>query len=168
SPILWLCYRFDALVHRVAGVEQPEEGDAATLTEEIRTVVDEGQREGVLRSEARTMIHRVMELQEVDVADIMTPRTAMVCLESDQSLDDARKLLLEAGHSRVPVIGKTTDDIVGMLYAKDLLRFLEPRESERTTLEQIVRQPFYVPETMGIDTLLKTFKKERVHLAIVL
>ena len=169
SPLIAVVRRFDNLAHRVAGLEEPEAEDAgASITDEIRTVVDEGQREGILRSDARTMIHRVMELQEVDVADVMTPRTAMVCMSSEDSLEQARQLLLEAGHSRVPVIGKTTDDIVGMLYAKDLLRHLHAIPDQNLALANIARTPFYVPETMGIDTLLKTFKKERVHLAIVL
>jgi CBS domain containing-hemolysin-like protein len=168
SPLLWLSREFDVVVHRAFGREPPETGDAAVLTEEIRTVVDEGQREGLFESEAGKMISRVIEFQEADVADIMTPRTAMVCIESDSDLERARQLLLDEGHSRVPVIGKTTDDIVGMLYAKDLLKHLSVNPGEKVSLSDIARQPFYVPETMGIDSLLKTFKKEHVHLAIVL
>jgi CBS domain containing-hemolysin-like protein len=169
SPFIWLSREFDALMHRMAGLQPPEtEDSAATITEEIRSVMDEGQREGVLEDDARTMIHRVMELQDVDVADIMTPRTAMICISNEDDLEKARQLLLEEGHSRVPVIGKTTDDITGMLYAKDLLRYLDAKQETTVPLADIVREPFYVPETMGIDTLLKTFKKEHVHLAIVL
>lgn len=169
TPIIRLLREFDKLAHRLLGFEPPESDDSDTITDEIRTVVDEGQREGLLESSARTMIHRVMELQDVDVADIMTPRTAMVCIPADASLETARQVFLEQGHSRVPVIGKTTDDIVGMLYAKDLLRYIDARPAaEQTALAKIAREPFYVPETMGIDTLLKSFKRERVHLAIVL
>lgn len=169
SPVIWLLRRFDQLVHRMLGLEEPEADEAATITEEIRTAVDEGQREGILESSARTMIHRVMELQDVDVADIMTPRTAMVCIAVDADLETARQLFLDEGHSRIPVIGKTTDDVVGMLYAKDLLRFIDAKPAgEPPALSEIAREPFYVPETMGIDTLLKSFKRQRVHLAIVL
>ena len=169
APALWVLREFDKLVHRLLGLEEPETDDAATITEEIRTAVDEGHREGILESSARTMIHRVMELQDVDVADIMTPRTAMVCIPVESDLEAARQLFLEEGHSRIPVIGKTTDDIVGMLYAKDLLRYIDAKpDSNHATLADIARDPFYVPETMGIDTLLKSFKRERVHLAIVL
>ncbi len=168
KPAIWLCGWVDTIVHRLAGHQEPENGDAANITEEILTVVDEGQREGVLESEARTMIHRVMELQEADVAEIMVPRTDMTCIQVESTLQAARETLLEARHSRVPVIGESTDDIIGVLYAKDLLNYLSSDGSSKTTLRDIVREPFYVPETTGIDTLLQMMKTQRVHLAIVL
>ncbi|MCH8978611.1 MAG: DUF21 domain-containing protein [Armatimonadetes bacterium] len=108
-PVLSLVHTIDTFGHRLTGRKQPADGDAASLTEEIRTIVDEGQREGVLESEARTMIHRVMELQDEDTAAIMTPRTEMVCLSAEQTLEEARDRLLEVGHSRIPVIGETTE-----------------------------------------------------------
>jgi len=165
KPVLSLARKIDRFVHRLGGVQEPVDGDAFTLTEEIRTVVDEGQREGVLESEARTMIHRVMELQEEDAAAIMTPRTEMGCINVKASLEEARQQLLELGYSRVPIVGETTDDIVGILYAKDLLKHIN--SSGSAALSEIVREPLYVPETTGIDKLLETMKRERVHLAIV-
>ena len=114
------------------------------------------------------MIHRVMELQEEDTAAIMTPRTDMFCIEADSTIEQARERFLEAGHSRVPVIGKTTDDIVGVLYAKDLLRYLHNDPEQTIALRDIVREPFYVPETTGIDTLLEMMKRRHVHIAIVI
>ena len=105
-------------------VAEPVPGDLAALSEEIRSVVDEGQRGGLIEAAARTMIHRVMELHDEDAASVMTPRTDMICLGVETSLEDARRQLLEAGHTRVPVVGETTDDIVGILYAKDLLGHL--------------------------------------------
>jgi len=159
--------RLDELMHRLSGRERLENGELSSITEEIRTVVDEGQREGLLEHEARRMIHRVMELQDVDAGAIMTPRTEMFCIRADATLEEARELLLQAGHSRVPVIGETTDDIKGILYAKDLLQFVNMDHGTETPLVDIVREPFYVPETTPIDKLLETMKRERVHLAIV-
>src|SRR5690606_29268845 len=121
KPLLSAAYRFDRLIHRMSGLEDPESGDAAALSEEIRSVVDEGERDGLLESRARTMIHRVMALQEEDVAAVMTPRTEMVCINENTTLEEARRKLFEAGHSRVPVIGESPDDLIGILYAKDLL-----------------------------------------------
>lgn len=166
-PVISICERLDRLVHRVAGRDLPVDGDAATITEEIRSVVEEGQREGVLESEARTMIHRVMELRKDDTAAIMTPRTDMVCIRVDATLEEARERLLTAGHSRIPVIGESTDDIIGILYAKDLLQYLHKNGDAGVTLREIARDPYYVPETTGIDTLLENMKRKRVHLAIV-
>jgi len=167
KPILRLIYGLDRLVHRLTGLQEPRNGDESVLTDEIRTVVDEGQREGVLESEARTMIHRVMELQEEDTAAIMTPRTDMSCISVDSTLEEARNSLLEAGYSRIPVIGETTDDILGILYAKDLLKHVSSTNGEKIHLIDIVREPFYVPETTSIANLLETMKLKRVHLGIV-
>ncbi len=167
-PFVSLARRIDQFSHRLADRDQPVDGDAATLTEEIRTVVDEGQREGVLETEASTMIRRVMELQDEDAAAVMTPRTDMVCIQVESTLEEARQKLLEAGHSRVPVIGDSTDDIVGILYAKDLLKHADSTTNGHTpTLREIAREPLYVPETTGIDKLLETMKREHVHIAIV-
>ncbi|MEX1230727.1 MAG: hemolysin family protein [Planctomycetaceae bacterium] len=167
----------DKVLHRLVGLEEPKDNDAESLDEEIRTVIDEGHTEGVLESEARTMIHRVMDLGEHDVATIMTPRTDMFCISEQTSLDEARRLFIDAAHSRVPVIGQSTDDIIGILYTKDLLKTLHEQGSpgkngagtaEPPRLKEIVREPYYVPETTPIDNLLETMKREHIHLAIVL
>jgi CBS domain containing-hemolysin-like protein len=138
------------------------------LTQEILSVVDEGQREGIIEPQARTMIHRVRELQLEVVASIMTPRTEMHVLQQDTPLDQARSVLLEGGHSRVPVVGDTTDDIIGILYAKDLLMHIHNTNGHMVELKNIVREAIYVPETTGIDKLLERMKREHVHIAIVI
>ncbi len=167
-PVLILSRYMDTLAHRLSGLREPAGGDAATIAEEILTVVDEGQREGLLESEARTMIHRVMDLAEEDVAAVMTPRTDMHCIRADSSLEEARQIFLEVGHSRMPVIGESPDDVDGILYAKDLLKYLDLANHQQPVLTDIAREPFYVPETGGIDTLLETMRHKHVHLAIVL
>jgi CBS domain containing-hemolysin-like protein len=168
-PYLALARRADAFLHRLWGLKEPGENKLETLTREIRSVVELGQREGILAAQARRMIERVIALQQDDVAAVMTPRTNMDCVEASSSLDEARRRLVEAGHSRMPVIGNSTDDIVGILYAKDLLRHLsDGAEVSGLSLRDIVREPFYVPETTGIDKLLENMKRRRVHIAIVL
>jgi CBS domain containing-hemolysin-like protein len=168
SPILRVAGKFDQLAHRMAGVPEPDTGTLPTLTQEILSVVDEGQREGLIEAQARTMIHRVMELQQEDVAAIMTPRTEMHVLRVDAPLEEARNVLLDGGHSRVPVVGETTDDIIGILYAKDLLKHIHDANGGTITLRDIVREAIYVPETTGIDKLLERMKREHVHIAIVI
>lgn len=166
QPLLRGTLFFDRIVHRLAGVPEPENDEAAVLTEEIRSIVDEGQRGGVIESEAKTMIHRVMELQEDDVADIMTPRTDMVTIPAGATLEEARRVFVCEGFSRVPVIGRSTDDIVGVLYARDLLEHLSNGRPPKSIAE-IARDPKYVPETMVIGNLLETMKRDQLHLAIV-
>lgn len=167
GPYLVVLRKFDGMLHRLAGVEQPQEGNAAAISEEIFSVVEEGQREGVIEDEARTMIRRVMELADVEASSIMTPRTEIVTLPVTATFEEARRLMMEEGHSRVPVIGENTDDIRGILYAKDLLD-CTGRDAADFSLEKIVREPMYVPESSGVDRLLELMKTKRVQIAIVL
>lgn len=167
-PYLAFLAKVDQIFHRLTGVDEPIEGDTTMISEEILTVVDEGQREGLIEREARTMIHRVIEMREVDASNIMTPRTEIVSIPIESSLEEARKLLIEEGHSRVPVIGENTDDIRGILYAKDLLKTINGKATAKIALKDVIRDPLYVPETTGVDALLQTMKSERVQMAIVL
>ena len=169
-PVLSVARFMDRIAHRVTGLGSPEEVEAAAIGEEIRTVVDEGAREGVIESNAGQMIHRVMELQNEDVAAIMTPRTDMFCIDVESSLEEARQKLIESGHSRVPVIGESTDDILGLLYAKDFLEALAPQRPGEPipVLRDILREPVYVPVTTQIPALLELMKRKKIHIAVVL
>ena len=168
APLWSLAQKLDVIHHRLAGLGEPNQHESSQINEEILSVIDEGQREGLLERDALTMIHRVMELSEEDAGSVMTPRTDMFCISINASLADARQQLLQAGHTRVPVIGKSPDDIVGILYAKDLLNYVDQQPSGGKTLKEITREPYYVPETTGIHSLLQNMKRKHVHLAIVL
>lgn len=170
APALWLARVLDRGAHRLAGRGEPEQDDASVINEEIRTVVDEGEKEGLLESDASAMIYRVMELQDEDVGAIMTPRTEMFCLAVESSLEEARLKLIESGHSRIPIIGESTDDIQGILYAKDLLKALAPENAGAplSALKNILREPFYIPVTTQIPALLELMKRQKVQIAIVL
>lgn len=168
APLRFLFVHSDKFVHRLAGLQDPSHADSNVITEEIQSVIEEGQREGLLEDHAGTMISRVMELSQQDTASVMTPRTDMFCIHVDSNLDDILSQLKEAGHSRIPIIGENTDDLIGILYAKDLLLH-SPNEEQPFNLREsgLIRKPLYVPETTHIDTLLETMKKERIHMAIV-
>lgn len=168
NPLKWFAQRTDLLIHRLFGVEEKDPTDPNTITEELQTVIDEGQRGGILESGAGRMLSRVMEIQDQDVASVMTPRTDMVCIQAETSLEDARSQLLDAGHSRIPIYGESPDDVIGVLYAKDLLDHLSQPEPERKSLPDIVREPLYIPETASVDKLLETMKTKHIHMAIVL
>jgi len=169
TPYLALARRIDAFMHRLWGLKEPGESNVESMTREIKSVIELGQREGILASQSRRMIEWVIALQQEDVAAVMTPRTDMDCIEAAASLEEARRRMIEAGHSRMPVIGASTDDIIGILYAKDLLRHVSGvANGDDLHLKDVVREPFYVPETTGIDKLLESMKRRRVHIAIVL
>ncbi len=119
---LTLCARFvDAVFHRLAGRthQRPSE---ASFEDEIRSIVTEGHREGLLEGEAREMIEGVIELGDVDAAAVMTPRTDMNSMHIGLDWPDVVEFVISSGRTRIPVFDKTRDDVVGILYAKDLLR----------------------------------------------
>lgn len=114
--------------------------------------------------EQREMIEGVEHLPEKTVKDVMVPRTDTVCVDNTTSMDEILVILVESGHSRIPVYSDTIDNIVGILYAKDVLAALVKKES--LELKRLIRPPYFVPETKRIDSLLKEFKRRHVHIAI--
>ncbi|MEZ6058639.1 MAG: hemolysin family protein [Planctomycetaceae bacterium] len=168
QPFMGIAARTSSLFYRIAGRIDPESEKSDVFAEEIQSVVDEGEREGAVESRAGRMIQRVMELRDEDVEAVMTPRTDIVCLPAKATLEEARQLILESGHSRIPLIGDTPDDIQGILYARDLLEHWGNNNGDGVSLAGIAREPFYIPETTNIEKLLEMMQRERLHVAIVL
>ncbi len=168
SPIVGFAQLLDTVLHRVVGRTAPQL-DEESLEEEIRSIVTEGHREGLLEGEAREMIEGVIELGDADVAEIMTPRTDMHMVQVDLPWDELLADVTSAGHTRIPVYDTNRDDILGVLYSKDLLPELAKSPDEpRKLVKDLVRKPLFVPETKAVDDLLSMFQQERTHIAIVL
>ena len=142
--------------------------DAQITAEELRLIVERGGEQGILEAEEEQMINAVIELGDQRVHEVMVPRIHMITLAADATLDDAIDKVIEEGHSRIPVYEGTIDEIVGILYAKDLLPFLKGSVDERPSLRSILRTPVFVPESMTVDDLLHELQRRKVHLAVVL
>ena len=142
--------------------------DAQITAEELRLIVERGGEQGILEAEEEQMINAVIELGDRRLHEVMVPRTAIVSLPASSSFDDALDTVIEQGHSRVPVYETSVDEVVGILYAKDLLPFLKSDVPERPDLRTLLRTPVFVPESMSIDDLLHEFQRRKVHIAIVL
>ncbi|MGB7061176.1 MAG: hemolysin family protein [Candidatus Zixiibacteriota bacterium] len=141
-----------------------EEDSGETSPEEIESFAQAT--DTVLEEEERQMIHGVVELGETQVKEIMRPRPDMICVQEDSTLDQIRELVKQHGHSRIPVYGESIDSITGIIYVKDL--FLLPAGQGKTLkLSSLARKANFVPETKKVDELLKEFKKDKVHMAIV-
>ncbi|MEM9186396.1 MAG: hemolysin family protein [Planctomycetota bacterium] len=168
APLVVGASVLDAVLHRLAG-RTPAPMDEESLEEEIRTIVSEGHREGLLEEDAREMIEGVMELGDVDVDHIMTPRTDMHMLQADTPWTEMLDDVITAGHTRIPVFDGNRDDLVGVLYVKDLLPELaKPPAEPRQSLRELVRKPVFVPETKAVNELLQMFQQTRTHIAMVL
>jgi putative hemolysin len=142
--------------------------DERISSEELRLIIEQGGEQGILEAEEEQMIHAVIELGEQRVHEVMVPRTSMVTLPGTVSFEEAIETFVREGHSRVPVFDHSVDEIVGILYAKDLLPFLIRPNDERPELRTLLRTPVFVPESMSVDDLLHELQRRKVHLAIVL
>ena len=168
APLVLGARFVDTVLHRMAG-RVPEVPNEDSFEDEIRTVVTEGHREGLLEQDAREMIEGVIEMSDVDVSEIMTPRTDMVSMPLSFSWQEALDFVVKVGHTRIPVHDKNHDDIVGTLYTKDLLPQLAKKADEPLpSWTSLLREPYFVPETMPVDQLLQEFQRTRNHMAVLL
>jgi len=142
--------------------------DERISAEELRLIIEQGGEQGILEAEEEQMIHAVIELGDQRIHEVMVPRIAMVSLAASATMEEAIDTVIDEGHSRIPVYEETVDEIIGILYAKDLLPFLKGSADERPSLRSILRTPVFVPESMSVDDLLHEFQRRKVHLAIVL
>jgi magnesium and cobalt exporter, CNNM family len=166
SPVVRLLTGTTRAVTRLLGAEINTE--AQITAEELRLIVERGGEQGVLEAEEEQMINAVIELGDRRIHEVMVPRIAMVALPASTTFDEAVDRIIEEGHSRVPVYEASVDEVVGILYAKDLLPFLKLRPEDRGDIKALLRAPVFVPESLSIDDLLHEFQRRKVHIAIVL
>jgi CBS domain containing-hemolysin-like protein len=134
--------------------------------DELRLLVTVGEEEGVLEEEETEMIHSIFEFADTTVREVMIPRIDMVTLESDATVDQAVDVALQGGFSRIPVYEDNIDNILGILYTKDMLRQL--RESHNILpIRDLLRPAYFVPETKKLDDLLREMRQRRVHMVII-
>ena len=157
------------VVRRMAGVsrEYPD-GSLEERQEELLSVVQEGEKEGVVDEEEKEMIESVLELRDTTAGEIMTPRTDVVGIDANDELAQAVQVVIDQGHSRYPVYEGSIDQIIGMLYAKDLLKDLLHPEDPHSGIRHRLRKPFFVPESKPLRDLLADLQNQKVHLAVVL
>lgn len=165
-PALRVWDTVDRATGRLLGAPAPTpEAEADEMEKEILNVVSEGKRQGAVDEQETEMIRSIIEFGDTDVAEIMTPRTDINAIEAQATLDDAKKMIAESGHSRIPVYEVTIDNILGVLYAKDLL-FVN--SAEEFDLSKLMRKVPYIPDSKPALELLQELKDRQVHIAIVL
>ena len=166
GPVVTVLNGITRWVARSMGVEMNQE--AAISAEELRLIVERGGEQGVLEAEEEQMINAVIELGERRVHEVMVPRVAIAAVDANATLEQAIDLVVEVGHSRIPVYHDSIDEVVGILYAKDLLPYLKSDAAPRPPLRKLLRPPVLVPESMTVDDLLHEFQRRKVHIAVVL
>lgn len=159
----------DEMVRRLAGA--PEGDKSEVLQAELLSVVEEGEREGQIDEEEKEMIEAVVEFRNLTAKQVMTPRTEIEAFEATDDLGAVTRIIKEIGHSRIPVYQDSMDNVLGIFYVKDLMRWLAG-DASRTAgqpfrLKNILRPALFVPETKPVRELLKELLKKKVHIAMV-
>jgi putative hemolysin len=167
-PVVWFVQNVsNVLVRALGGRDRPQAGYLST--EELKMLVETGSEQGSIEEEEKEMIHGVIELADTKVHQVMVPRIGIRAVEVHDPIDEVLDMVVRAGHSRVPVYEENLDNIVGILYAKDLLPFLRPgaAPASEIDLRALARPAAYVPETKPVDELLHEMRVDKRHIAIV-
>lgn len=168
APLRKLIRFFDEIVRRLAGKGPVNEAEA--LEEELLSVVEEAQQEGHVDAAEKEMIEAVIDFRSLTVQQVMTPRTEMEAMELTNDLSKVTAHIRKSSHSRIPVFEGNLDNIVGVFYVKDLIRWLAgegSRGGKTFDLKQLARPALFVPETKTVRELLRELLAKRVHIAIV-
>lgn len=164
-PFAAALHVFDPVVRRISGADINGDDDN-DISEEVLSTIEDHDTEQSFDDDQKAMLGAIFKLKDTTATEIMTPRTDVDGLEADASLTDVKKAVVKFAHSRIPVYEESLDQILGILYVRDLIRFVgTPTDFH---LRQIAREPFLVPESKNVLELLTEFKQRKVHLAIVL
>ena len=166
SPWLIGVEWIESAARRASGQED-EPTDEETLEDEIKALVTEGIHDGLMEADTREMIQGIIELGDADVADIMTPRSKIDAIPVELSWPELMERVIQCGRTRIPVYKQTLDNLVGVLYVKDLLRELTKPQDERPAPADILREPWFVPKSRRLNDMLRDFLQSRNHLSIV-
>ena len=168
SPFLYIFRLYDGFIRRLAGIAEttPQE-QQEEKQEEFLTGLEQHRTEGVLDEEEQEMIENVLELSSSTADEIMTPRTDIVAVEVNADLHKVLDTINEAGHTRVPVYDDNIDNIVGLIYAKDLLPEIGKNPTDFKLCDKM-RKAYFVPETKPLRALLHEFQNQKLHIAVVL
>lgn len=139
----------------------------ATSRADVLESLRQAEEDGIVARDAYAMLQRVMFVSDLQVRDVMVPRNNMVHVDREDSLDQCLDIMLESAHSRFPVEDNEKDQIVGILFAKDLLRFFDDDNKQRFNLHDLTRPVVFVPESKRLNILLAEFRENRNHMAIV-
>ncbi len=166
SPIIWIFERIAEVIFSAAGTTVEQGFAHFRSEEELKTLITLGTEEGILEEGEEEMIHSVIEFGDIIVKEIMVPRTDMVALPADATLEHVQAYIVDSGFSRFPVYEGDIDNVVGLAYARDVLVKLLREKGDRH-VKGLMKEPYFVPETKPVDDLLAEMRDKRVHMAIV-
>jgi CBS domain containing-hemolysin-like protein len=164
-PIMWTFNHSTNLVLKLFGVSQVDEAEEAHTDEEIKLLVEDSYKHGLIDKTEMALVDNIFDFTETTVKDIMVPRTDMACLFSDDSFAEIVSYTLNNPFTRYPICRENKDNIIGFVHIKDLYK---QKVEEKDTIDEVIRDINFVPESMSINELLKLFKKQKAQIAIVI
>lgn len=171
SPIVWLLVSLSNIVIRTFGGETIKNAPPLITEDEIISYLDISHEEGVIEKSEKYFMQRSLEMKDTPVKEIMTPRVDIVAIENTETIEELIKIINEEGYSRIPVYKESLDNIVGIVYAKDIFQKIEDlgdlEKVMKIRISDIMRRPFFVPLTMNIRDVFKLFLTYHTHIAIV-
>ncbi len=166
-PVAWLLEAILNLLLRLFGIKPFDLTDNVT-EEEIISMVNEGQEQGVLDADKVEMISNIIELGDKEAQDIMTPKKRIIAVNTEMSLEEALRYMLSENYSRYPLYEGNRDNIIGILHMKDVICAYISEELRNKPIEEIAREPYFVPDTQNISILLHDMQAKNIHMAIVI
>lgn len=166
-PLSWCLYHAGVQICRIFGIS-PNAQHKGITEEGIRTMVDQGEESGAILENEKALIEKVFAFNDTTAADIATHRTDVTAVPDTASLQELVQVSLASGYSRVPVYHEDLDDIVGIVYVKDLLKYVGNRTAERVAITDVMRKPFFVPETKSCSELFAALSERKMQIAVVI
>jgi putative hemolysin len=166
-PVAWLLEAFLNLLLRIFGIKPFDLTDNVT-EEEIISMVNEGQEQGVLDADKVEMISNIMGLSSKEAQDIMTPKKKIIAIDTETSLEEALRFMLSENYSRYPIYEDNRDNMIGILHMKDVICAYISEDLKNKPIKEIAREPYFVPDTQNINILLHDMQSKNIHMAIVI
>ena len=164
APFVKILTNATNFVSKVFGI--PEEDEETETEEEIKMMIDEGEEKGTIEQEEKEMIHNVFQFNDITVSEVMTPRKDVYAIDIDSRIEEIIRELNEYKYSRIPVYEETIDNIKGVMFVKDLLKYYI--NNEPISIRNLVREVYFIPESKPINDLLKELQKNKMQMAIVI
>ena len=163
-PVVWILERITRVMIKItgSGYHPP-----ALTEDEIKGIIDQGHRDDALEVHERDLVHGALDFDDTVIRSVMTPRTKMISLDANMTIDEALTEINKTGHSRFPIYNKNQDDIVGTIHVKDMLRHFETNSNQSTKLLDLSREPIFVSQEKLASDLLKEMQSKKSHLVIV-
>lgn len=167
SPFIWLLEKNTNGILRLFGV-RPSDLEENVTEEEIISIVNEGQEQGILEAEEAEMISNIIEFNEKAAKDIMTHRKKVIAISAELTIEEALHFMLDENYSRFPLYDGDIDNIIGLLHLKDvMLYYVDPR-LRKESLKKVAREPYFIPDTQSIDVLFHDMQSKKIHMAIAI